>query len=118
MDTHNALDQLAEPLFADAFCSYCGHPPESDWRERPYRVCRRCKLGMVLGAPARTAPHRRDPFLIVDHRMTIQGISRVGEELLSLDEPVAIDRPLDELLLADERHRSGPTLERLIRLAL
>src|SRR5947209_8579567 len=97
-----------------AFCSYCGWPPKGAWHEQEHRVCGRCKLGMVLLAPADAAPSHDDIFLIVDWRLMVQGISRQAEEVLAVDEPAAVDVPLRKLVVPSRGARRAADLDRAV----
>jgi PAS domain-containing protein len=85
----------AEPL--TRFCGHCGRPPEDP--EQEARVCERCRLGLLLQAPAPGAPKPSEPFLVVDRTLSVCALSRRAERLLGITETEAVDRPLTELLL-------------------
>ncbi len=77
-----------------AFCSYCGFPPPRKWAAIAYRVCMRCRSGMVLRTPPGAQPRYDDPFVIVDERLTVKAVSSQAEVLLLVDEPAASGVPL------------------------
>ena len=106
------------PAFSETFCSYCGYPPRGRWRERPHRVCRRCKLGVMLHTPAPDVPGHDDPFVILDERLTVQGVSRGAEAVLSVDEASCVDHSLAELLISANGDGDGATIARLAALAV
>jgi hypothetical protein len=62
------------------------------------RVCALCGLGVVIAAGADLAPRRGEPFLIVDRRLKLCGLSRGAERLLSVDEPSAVHRHIGDFL--------------------
>jgi hypothetical protein len=116
----SSLSSHTEPspnVLTEAFCSYCGYPPRAGWRERPERVCKRCKLGVVLRTVPDAAPHRSDPFVIVNERLAVRGISRRAETVLRVDEPAAADIPLNEFLVSDGGKPGDVELARLVALA-
>ena len=84
---------------SQAFCSYCGFPPMGRWRSFAHRVCMRCQMGMVLRAPPGLAPRFYEPFVIVDLRLRLQAVSHHAEGMLKIDEPTAVDVPLEEFLV-------------------
>jgi hypothetical protein len=86
------------------FCSHCGRPPRGKWAEREHRVCRRCGFGIVLHTDADLLglDLATQPFLIVDHRFTVQAISLLAEAALALTEADSVGSQLDELLVTEE----------------
>jgi hypothetical protein len=102
--------ELTEP-----FCSYCGYSPRGVRRRRADRVCERCGLGVILYAPAGSAPEAGEPFVILDQRLTVQAVSTVAEMLLRVDEPAVLGDPLDGFLISAD---GDAQLWRLIALAL
>jgi hypothetical protein len=104
-------------VLTEAFCSYCGYPPGAGWHQRPERVCTRCKLGVVLRTLPDAAPRSSDPFVIVDERLAVRGISRQAETVLLVDEPAAADIPLNEFLVSDSGPPGDVELARLVALA-
>jgi hypothetical protein len=84
---------------SQAFCSYCGYPPMGRWRSLAHRVCMRCQMGTVLRAPPGLQPRFCEPFVIVDPGLCLQAVSHHAEVLLAVDEPAAIDVPLEAFLL-------------------
>jgi hypothetical protein len=83
---------------SQAFCSYCGYPPMGRWRSLAHRVCMRCEMGTVLRAPPGLQPRFDEPFVIVDSRLRLQAVSYHAEAMLAVDEPAAIDVPLEVFL--------------------
>jgi hypothetical protein len=84
---------------SQTFCSYCGYPPMGRWGSIAHRVCMRCQMGTVLRAPPGLQPRFYEPFVIVDERLRLQAVSHRAEIILAVDEPAAIDVPLEEFLL-------------------
>jgi hypothetical protein len=84
---------------SQAFCSYCGYPPMGRWRLLAHRVCMRCEIGTVLRASPGLQPRFYEPFVIVDSRLRLQAVSYHAEVMLAVDEPAAIDVPLEVFLL-------------------
>jgi hypothetical protein len=84
---------------SQAFCSYCGYPPMGRWRSLAHRVCMRCQMGTVLRAPPGLQPRFYEPFVIVDSGLRLQAVSRHAEVMLAVDEPAAVDVPLEEFLV-------------------
>jgi hypothetical protein len=87
------------------FCSYCGRPPKGKWAGREHRVCRTCELGIVLRSDADLLSLGLSwrPFLIVDRELTVQAVSRLGEEALNVDEVDVIGCRLDEVMIEGEQ---------------
>jgi PAS domain-containing protein len=92
------------------FCGHCGErrdgtdPPAPD-----ARVCSSCGLGLLLETQADLAPAPGAPFLLVDDRLRVHGMSAAAERLLGLTETDASGRPIGEMLVAPdaEATRSG-----------
>ena len=91
------------------FCSHCGTAPKVELDIAP-RVCGDCGMGLLLRTPAAVAPAAGEPFVVVEATLTVGAVSRGAEQFLAVDEADAINRPLDELLVAAEAEDSGPTL--------
>ncbi len=81
------------------FCGHCGLPPEPSVPAGATRVCRRCNLGLLLEASVAVAPAPGDPFLVVDGRLAVCGVSREAEELLAVEETDAVNRHVAEFLV-------------------
>jgi hypothetical protein len=105
--------ELSEP-----FCSYCGYSPVGVRRRRADRVCERCGLGVILYAPAGSAPEAREPFVILDQQLSVQAVSSVAEMLLRVNEPSVLGDPLDGFLVSADGDADDAQLWRLIALAL
>jgi hypothetical protein len=58
----------------------------------------RCEMGTVLRAPPGLQPRFYEPFVIVDSRLRLQAVSHHAEIMLAVDEPAAIDVPLEVFL--------------------
>jgi len=78
-----------------AFCSDCGYPPMGRRRSLGHRVCTRCQTGTVLRAPPDFQTRFYEPFVIVDPRLRLQGVSHHAELTSAVDEPAVIDVPLE-----------------------
>ncbi len=89
----------APPAPTVGFCGHCGLPPEPSAPAAATRVCRRCNLGLLLEAPAAVAPAPGDPFLVIDGRLAVCGVSRAAEELLAVEETDAVNRHVSEFLV-------------------
>jgi hypothetical protein len=100
------------------FCSYCGHPPKGPWLERSHRVCRRCKLGIVLQTPSDPTCLSDQPFLIVDRALTVQAVSRSAQAALRVSEPEAVGVPLDEFLISGDVGDPAADLSAMAALAI
>ena len=91
----------AAPL--QLFCGHCAHsphiPPDVTLASR---VCESCGLGLLLEASRDAAPGPADPFLVVDHAMSISAVSRRAEQFLAVSEPDVVGTHLkDHLTPAD-----------------
>jgi hypothetical protein len=75
-------------------------------------------LGVVLRAPAEAIPRHDDPFVIVDHDLVVQAVSRQAETVLLVDEPSGFSARLDELLISDTGDVEGAELARLVQAAV
>jgi PAS domain-containing protein len=101
------------------FCGHCGRAPESDSSDHDSRVCGKCGLGLMLQAPADSAPGPTDPFLVVDGALTVCALSRQAERLLEVSETEAVNRHVAEFLVpADAETASGETLASLLAWAV
>ena len=99
------------------FCGHCGQSPEPDGQEAgtDSRVCTKCGLGLMLQAPADSAPDPSDPFLVVDGALNICALSRHAERLLDITETEAVNRHVAEFLVpADSESSSGESLASLL----
>ena len=104
---------VALPGYADRradilFCGHCGHAPAVDLTALASRVCARCELGLLIGAPPELAPAPSDPFLLVDSTLSVCGLSALAEELLGVLENDAVNRHINELLVPADAEASGP----------
>jgi PAS domain-containing protein len=86
-----------EPL--KIFCGHCGRSPEPGADVPASRVCAKCGMGLLLQAPAETAPSPKDPFLVVDGALTICALSRQAEKLLGVSETEAVNRHIADFLV-------------------
>src|SRR3954465_15055474 len=104
---------VALPGYADRqpevhFCGHCGRAPAIDIAAPASRVCGRCELGLLIGAPPELAPAPSDPFLLVDSTLSVCGMSALAEELLGVSETEAGNRHLHEPLAPADAEASGP----------
>lgn len=65
-------------------------------------MCRSCGLGLFLEAREDVVPSARDPFLVVDSALLVQAMSREAQALLAVNEEIAVNRPVGELLVSAE----------------
>src|SRR4249920_3628468 len=86
-----------EPL--KIFCGHCGRSPDPESDVRASRVCIKCGMGLLLQAPAETAPSPKDPFIVVDGALTICALSRQAERLLGVSETEAVNRHIADFLV-------------------
>lgn len=91
------------------FCGHCAAPSPNEAPPSPStRVCRTCGLGLLLESRTDLVPTERDAFLVVDAALLVQAVSRRAEQLLSLTEDLAINRPVAELLVPADAEARGP----------
>ena len=102
-----------EPL--KIFCGHCGRGPEPGSAVPASRVCSKCGMGLLLQAPAETAPTPKDPFIVVDGALTICALSRQAEKLLGVSETEAVNRHISDFLApGDAEGASGENLGSLL----
>jgi hypothetical protein len=89
-----------------AFCARCGRPPGAR-TDPPARVCRVCRMGLILQAPAEVAPKMGEPFLVVDATVRVGAVSELAEPLLAVEEERAVGRPVGELVSSADRQAPG-----------
>ena len=93
------------------FCGRCAAPAAGDIPPDPTaRVCTSCGLGLLLESRADALPAPDNAFLVIDASLLIQGLSCRAEELLSLPEELAVNRPVSDLVVpadAEAASRSG-----------
>jgi len=104
---------VALPGYADRrddaqFCGHCGRAAAIDIAAPASRVCGRCEMGLLIGAPQELAPAPSDPFLLIDSTLSVCGVSALAEELLGLVETEAVNRHINELLVPADAEASGP----------
>jgi hypothetical protein len=90
------------------FCGHCGYAAALDLATPASRVCGRCELGLLIGAPPELAPGSTDPFLLVDSTLSVCGMSALAEELLGVSETEAVNHHVNELLVPADAEVSGP----------
>jgi PAS domain-containing protein len=101
------IDTAADWLW---FCGHCAAPSPNGAAPPPTaRVCTSCGLGLLLETREDAVPSARDAFLVVDSSLLVQAMSREAQSLLGVNEELAIDKPVSELLVpADtEAGRAG-----------
>ena len=103
-----ALPGYAERAPDILFCGHCGRAAASDLAVPASRVCPRCELGLLIGAPPALAPTPGDSFLLVDSTLSVCGMSALAEELLQVSETDAVNRHVNELLVPADAEVSGP----------
>jgi hypothetical protein len=103
-----ALPGYAERQPDVHFCGHCGNAAVIDIAEPTSRVCGRCELGLLIGAPPALAPAPSDPFLLVDSTLSVCGMSALAEELLGVSETAAVNRHDNDLLVPADAEASGP----------
>lgn len=98
------------------FCGHCGRAPELEaMPSQGSRVCSKCGMGLLLQAPAASAPSASDPFLVVDGSLTICALSRQAEKLLGISETEAVNRHVAEFLVpGDTETAAGESLATLL----
>ena len=92
------------------FFGHCAAP--SPFEEPPAptaRVCAACGLGLLLETHRNTAPGPDDAFLVIDHGLLVQAMSRRAQVLLGLTEAEAINRRVAELLVPPDAEARAPT---------
>jgi hypothetical protein len=99
-----ALRLVTSPAIAPVtwswFCGHCAAPSPSGEAPGPNaRVCRKCELGLLLETRNDFAPRPGDAFVVVDSALLVQAMSADAEQLLGVSEPLAVNRPVSELLV-------------------
>jgi PAS domain S-box-containing protein len=103
----------SEPL--KIFCGHCGRTPDPESDVQASRVCSKCGMGLLLQAPAETAPSPKDPFIVVDGALTVCALSRQAEKLLGLSETEVVNRHIADFLVpADSETATGENLASLL----
>lgn len=97
-----------------SFCGHCAMQPEPVGRTRPSRVCAHCGLGLVLQAAADLAPAQDEPFLVIDSALSVCAVSAAAEELLAIDETVAVNKHIAEFLVPADAN--APSAQNLLAL--
>jgi hypothetical protein len=103
-----ALPGYAERQTDVHFCGHCGRAAVIHIGQPGWRVCRRCGLGLLIGAPPQLAPEPSDPFMLVDSTLSVCGLSALAEELLGVLETQAVNRHITEFLVPADAEVSGP----------
>ena len=101
------------------FCGHCGRSPQTDGEQQASRVCSKCGMGLLLQAPASSAPAQSDPFIVVDGSLTICALSRQAEKLLGISETEAVNRHVSDFLVpGDSENAGGQNLASLLSCAI
>src|SRR3712207_3792801 len=79
------------------FCSHCGHAPAQPAASTG--VCPGYQLGLLFEAQREIAPGDHEAFLVVEASLTVCGMSAAAEELLGVDETLAVNRHLTDFLV-------------------
>ena len=86
---------LVQPLAPRApevrFCSHCGIQPRPGEAISATRVCADCGLGLLLQCAEDVAPKPGDPFLVLDHTLSVCAVSAAAERLLATPEIEAVN---------------------------
>lgn len=102
---------LVQPLAPEVpevrFCSHCGSRPQPGQIISPTRVCAECGLGLLLQCAENVAPKPGDPFLVLDHTLSVCAVSAAAERLLATPEIDAVNVPIANLLVAAEAEGNG-----------
>jgi len=96
------------------FCGHCAEVPAENDDEGASRVCAKCGMGLLLQAPAKSAPTVNDPFLVVDGTLAICAVSKQAEKLLGISETEAVNRHVAEFIVPGDSE--APTRENLAAL--
>ncbi|HET7049881.1 MAG TPA: hypothetical protein VFI54_16585 [Solirubrobacteraceae bacterium] len=101
---------LVRPLAPEApevrFCGHCGIRPKPG-EISPTRVCAECGLGLLLQCAENVAPKPGDPFLVLDHTLSVCAVSAAAERLLATREIDAVNVPVASLLVPAEAEGNG-----------
>lgn len=97
-----------------SFCGHCAMAPESSRRAPASRVCGHCGLGLVLQAGADLAPRLDEPFLVVDTTLSVCAVSAAAEDLLGIDETLAVNKHVADFLVPADAN--APSAENLLAL--
>jgi hypothetical protein len=81
------------------FCGHCGIRPQSDEATSPTRVCASCGLGLLLRCGDDVAPAPGDPFLVLDHTLSVCAVSAAAEKLLATREIDVVNAHITRLLV-------------------
>lgn len=97
-----------------SFCGHCGTRPKAAEQASASRVCGHCGLGLVLQASADVAPRRGEPFLVVDTTLSVAAVSAAAEELLGVEETLAVNKHVADFLVPADAN--APSAENLLAL--
>ena len=71
-------------------------------------MCESCGLGLLLEAREDTIPRAADAFLVVDSALRVQALSAEAEVLLGVDEKLAVNSPILELIVPADAEAATP----------
>ena len=91
-----------------SFCGHCALAPEPSRHAAPSRVCGHCGLGLVLQAGADLAPRAGEPFLVIDTTLSVCAVSAAAEELLGIDETLAVNKHVADFLVPADANAPSP----------
>ncbi len=91
------------------FCGHCAAPSPGGAAPPPTaRVCGSCGLGLLLETRQDAVPAGHDAFLVVDSHLLVQGMSEQAQVFLGMNEELAVNQPVAELLVpADAQAQSA-----------
>jgi hypothetical protein len=82
------------------FCGRCASRPSPGTVPAPSaRVCRSCGLGVLLETRSDAVPAKGNAFVIADSALRVQAMSAPAERLLAMDEGLAVNRAIGDLLV-------------------
>lgn len=90
-----------------SFCGHCAMAPEPPRNVTPSRVCGHCGLGLVLQAGADIAPRLDEAFLVVDTTLSVCAVSAAAEQLLGIDETLAVNKHVVDFLVPADANAPG-----------
>ena len=70
-------------------------------------MCGECGLGLLLQCAEDVAPKPGDPFLVLDHTLSVCAVSAAAERLLATPEIEAVNVPIGDLLVAADAESNG-----------
>jgi hypothetical protein len=90
------------------FCGHCAaQTPGATAPPPSARVCPSCGLGVFLETRVDVIPNRDDAFLVVDSGLLVQAVSIEAERLLGVDEEMAVNQPVSQLVVPADAEALG-----------